>query len=247
MSYIKNVTNVNQTLHQNVTNVTKQSIASKEIPTIEFHTKYMKLFVNMLSIICVLLNAKFLSTSENFYFEVILVQDPVSCEVTNVTNCYMDIILDLEEEFNCQKPLYLDSNRKHHYQSKTCCSIVYTRSCTNWIVEVSTFLVTNVTLEWTSNVNFNQNPSNLTNPKMESYCILQLLRCRRRLTYDYYLSLIKNALFHCSQSNRIYVKRRRNVKLNIIEYRSDDVTKTNKQNKTKNKTKHTQKKHTHTF
>ena len=48
---IKNVTNVTQTLHQNVTNVTKQNIASKEILTIEFHTKYMKLFVNMLYII----------------------------------------------------------------------------------------------------------------------------------------------------------------------------------------------------
>ena len=49
--YIKNVTNVTQTLHQNVTNVTKQNIASKEILTMEFHTKYMKLFVNMLYII----------------------------------------------------------------------------------------------------------------------------------------------------------------------------------------------------
>ena len=45
MIYIKNVTNVTQTLHQNITNVTKQNIASKEILTIEFHTKYMKLFV----------------------------------------------------------------------------------------------------------------------------------------------------------------------------------------------------------
>ena len=85
MIYIKNVTNVTQMLHQNVTNVTKQKIASKEIPSIEFHIKYMKLFVNMLSIICVLLNAKFHNPSVNFYFEVILVQDPVSCEVTNMT------------------------------------------------------------------------------------------------------------------------------------------------------------------
>ena len=45
----------------NVTNVTKQNIASKEILTIEFHTKYMKLFVNMLSVICVLLNTKFIT------------------------------------------------------------------------------------------------------------------------------------------------------------------------------------------
>ena len=67
MIYIKNVTNVAQTLHQNVTNyVTKQNIASKEILTIEFHTKYMKLFVNMLSVICVLLNTKFHNTLENF-------------------------------------------------------------------------------------------------------------------------------------------------------------------------------------
>ena len=39
MIYIKNVTNVTQTLHQNVTNMTKQNKASKEILTIEFHTK----------------------------------------------------------------------------------------------------------------------------------------------------------------------------------------------------------------
>ena len=43
MIYIKNDTNVTQTLHQNVTNLTKQDIASKEILTIEFHTKYIKL------------------------------------------------------------------------------------------------------------------------------------------------------------------------------------------------------------
>ena len=98
MIYIKNFTNVTEMLHQIVTNVIKQKIASKEIPTIEFHTKYMKLFVNMLFIICVLLNTKFCNASENFYFEVILVQDPVSCEVTNVTN----------------------SNKKHYYQYKNC-------------------------------------------------------------------------------------------------------------------------------
>ena len=120
MIYIKNVTNVTQTLHQNVTNVTKQNIASKEILTIEFHTKYMQLFVNMLSIICVLLNTKFQNTSENFYFEVIWSRTMVSCKVTNVTNRYMDFILDLDEEFNFQRPVCLDSNRKHYYQSKTC-------------------------------------------------------------------------------------------------------------------------------
>ena len=64
MIYIKNVTNVNQTLHQYVTNVTKQNIASEEIPTMDFHTKYKKLFRNMLSIICVLRNAKFHNTSK---------------------------------------------------------------------------------------------------------------------------------------------------------------------------------------
>ena len=100
---------------KNVTNVTKQNIASKEILTIEFHMKYMKLFVNMLSVICVLLNTKFHNTSENFYFEVIF-----SCKVTNVTNRYMDFILDLDEEFNFQRPVCLDSNRMHYYQSKIC-------------------------------------------------------------------------------------------------------------------------------
>ena len=120
MIYIKNVTNVTQTLHQNVANITKQNIASKEILTIEFHTKYTKLIVNMLSIICVLLNTKFHNTSENFYFEVIWSRIIVSCKVTNVTNRYMDFILDLDEEFNSQRPVCLDSNRKHYYQSKTC-------------------------------------------------------------------------------------------------------------------------------
>ena len=110
---------MSQTLHQNVTNV-KQNIATKEIPTIEFHTKYMKLFVNMLFIICVLLNIKFHKTSENFYFESIFVQDPVSCEVTNVTNSCMDFVLDLDEEFNFQRPVCFDSNWKHYYQSETC-------------------------------------------------------------------------------------------------------------------------------
>ena len=116
MIFIKNVTNVTQTLHQNVT---KQNIASKEILTIEFHRKYMKLFVNMLSVVCVLLNTKFYITSENFYFEVIWSRTIVSCKVTNVTNRYMDFILDLDEEFNFQRSVCLDSNRKH-YQSKTC-------------------------------------------------------------------------------------------------------------------------------
>ena len=105
---------------KNVTNVTKQNIASKEILTIEFHTKYMKLFVNMLSVICVLLNTKFHNTSKNFYFEVILSRTIVSCKVTNVTNRYMDFILDLDEEFNFQRPVCLDSNRMHYYQSKIC-------------------------------------------------------------------------------------------------------------------------------
>ena len=110
MSHHKRDPNVTQTLHQNVTNMTKQNIASKEILTIEFHTKYMKLFVNMLSVICVLLDTKFHNTSENFYFEVILSKTIVSCKVTNagtnVTNRYMDFILDLDEEFNFQRPVY---------------------------------------------------------------------------------------------------------------------------------------------
>ena len=84
----------------------------------EFHMKYMELFVNMLSIIYALLNKKILNTSENFYFEDSLVQEPVSCEVTNVTNRYMDFILDLEKEINFQGPECLDSNRKHYNQSK---------------------------------------------------------------------------------------------------------------------------------
>ena len=56
-----------------VGSVLRCRIASKDIGTIEFHIKYMKLFVNMLFIICacVLLNTKFRNTSENIYLEVI--------------------------------------------------------------------------------------------------------------------------------------------------------------------------------
>ena len=67
----------------------------------------MKLFVNMLFVICVLLNTKFHNTSENFYFEVIWSRTIVSCKVTNVTNRYMDFILDLDEEFNFQRHPYV--------------------------------------------------------------------------------------------------------------------------------------------
>ena len=63
-----------------------------------------------------MLNTKFHNTSENFYFEVILSRTIVSCKVTNVTNRYMDFILDLDEEFNFQRPVCLDSNRMHYYQ-----------------------------------------------------------------------------------------------------------------------------------
>ena len=121
MIYIKNVTNVTQTLHENVTNVTKQNIASKEILTIEFHTKYMKLFVNICcpsSVYCSIQNS--ITHQRIFTFEVILSRTIVSCKVTNVTNRYMDLNLDLDEEFNFQRPVCLDSNRMHYYQSKIC-------------------------------------------------------------------------------------------------------------------------------
>ena len=126
MIYIKNVTNLTQTLHQNVTNMTKQNVASKEILTkrnpddrISYEV-YEIVCKYMLSIICALLNTKFHNTSENFYLEVIWSRTLVSCKVTNVTNRYMDFILDLDEQFNFQRPVCLDSNRKHYYQSKTC-------------------------------------------------------------------------------------------------------------------------------
>ena len=53
MIFIKNVTNVTQAvpwLHQNVTNVTKQNIASKEILMIEFHEIVCKYVVRHLCI-----------------------------------------------------------------------------------------------------------------------------------------------------------------------------------------------------
>ena len=71
--------------------------------------------VNMLSVICVLLNTKFHNTSENFYFEVILSRTIVSYKVTNMTNRYIDFILDLDKEFNF-KDLYV--------LTRTGCSII---------------------------------------------------------------------------------------------------------------------------
>ena len=119
MIYIKNVTNVTQTLHQNVTNVTQTKYCIKRNPddriSYEVYEIVCKYVVRHL-----LLNTKFHNTSENFYFEVILSRTIVSCKVTNVTNRYMDFILDLDEEFNFQRPVCLDSNRMHYYQSKIC-------------------------------------------------------------------------------------------------------------------------------
>ena len=139
-------------LHQNVTNVTKQNIASKEILKIEFHTKYMKLFVNMLSDICVLLNTKFHNTSENFYFEVILSRTIVSCKVTNVTNRYMVRTLFLTLTKNLIfKDLYV--------LTRTGCTIINQKFVDSMFVPGAVaiqkwnfplFLVTNVTLEWAS-------------------------------------------------------------------------------------------------
>ena len=129
---------MSQTLHQNVTNVTKQNIASKEILMIEFHTKYMKLFVNMLSVICVLPNTKFHNTSENFYFEVILSRTIVSCKVTNVTNRFLIF-----------KDLYV--------LTRTGCTIINQKFVDSMFVPGAAtiqqwnfplFLVTNVMLEW---------------------------------------------------------------------------------------------------
>ena len=65
-----------------------------------------------------MLNMKFHNTSEIFYLEVILVQDPVFCEVTNVANRYMDFILNLDEEFDFQRPVCLDSNRNTFINQK---------------------------------------------------------------------------------------------------------------------------------
>ena len=53
MIYIKNITNVTQTLHQNVTNVTKQNIASKEMPTTEFHTNIYEIFICVAHHLCI--------------------------------------------------------------------------------------------------------------------------------------------------------------------------------------------------
>ena len=150
MIYIKNVTNVTQTLHQNVTNVTKQNIASKEILTIEFHTKYMKLFVNMLSVICVLLNTEFHNISENFYFEVILGRTIVSCKVTNVTNCYMDFILDLDKDL-IFKDLYVLTRTGYTIINQKFVDSMFVPGAVaiqKWNFPL--FLVTNMMLEWAS-------------------------------------------------------------------------------------------------
>ena len=92
------------------------------------------------------------NTSENFYFEVILNRTIISCKVTNVTNRYMDFILDLDEEFDFQRPVCLDSNRMHPGG----CTNINQKVVDNMFVPGAAiqkwnfplFLVTNVTLEW---------------------------------------------------------------------------------------------------
>ena len=156
MIYIKNVTNVTQTLHQNVTNVTKQNIASKEILTIEFHTKYMKLFVNLLSIICVLLTTKFHNTSENFYFEVILSKTIVSSKSQTWPIVTWTLFLTLTKNL-IFKDLYV--------LTRTGCTIINQKFVDSMFVPGAVaiqkwnfplLLVTNVTLEWASQRVFQQ-------------------------------------------------------------------------------------------
>ena len=90
----------------------------KEIPTIEFHTMYIKLLYvdHHLCIPAVYSSIQNFITHQRIFTFHILVQDPISCEVTNVTNRYMDFIRDLGE----------DSLKS----------------------EIFNFLVTNMTLEW---------------------------------------------------------------------------------------------------
>ena len=69
MVHIKNVTNVTQRYTKINVNVTKQNIASIEIPATEFQTKCMKLFINMLSITYSVLKSithQRISTSKSF-------------------------------------------------------------------------------------------------------------------------------------------------------------------------------------
>ena len=121
----------------------KKIMHQKEILMIESHMKYMKLFVNMLSIICVLLNKKFHNTSESFYFEVILVQETVSCEVQTWTIVIWTLFLTLIL-FNFQRPACLDSIiNKKFVDSMFAPGAVSIQN-----VKFSMFLVTNVTLEW---------------------------------------------------------------------------------------------------
>ena len=151
MIYIKNVTNVTKTLpkkcHQNVIKNGKTKYCIKRNPGDRISYKVYEIFCKFVfHHLCIAQSQKFHNTLDNFYFEVILVQDQASCEVTNVTNRYMNFILDLE--LNFQRPVCLDSNRKHYYESKTRWKHVCTRNCSHWKIEIfHFFLVTNVTQE----------------------------------------------------------------------------------------------------
>ena len=69
----------------------------------------------------------------------VLMQEPVSCEITNVTNRYINFILDLDEEFYFQRPICLDANRKHYYQSKIVDSMFAPGAVSHSKLKVSTF------------------------------------------------------------------------------------------------------------
>ena len=105
--YLKNVTNVTKKLHQNVTNSTKRyqtkhCIKRNRLDWILCYCR--KLFLNILSIICVKLNTKILNMPQNFYFEIIWSKTQFCATSHNVTKRYMSLIRGLNNKFQFERP-----------------------------------------------------------------------------------------------------------------------------------------------
>ena len=62
----------------------------------DFHVENSKVFSNMSSIKYINVDTKLYHTSQKLGFVTIQRQNPLSCEVTNVTGRYMDTVLDID-------------------------------------------------------------------------------------------------------------------------------------------------------
>ena len=83
-------------MSQTLPKVTLQKDRSNYRGKMDFHVENGKVYSNMSSIKYINVDTKLYHTSQKLGFVTIQRQDPLSCEVTNVTGRYMDAVLDLD-------------------------------------------------------------------------------------------------------------------------------------------------------